>query len=569
MPQSDRERTRPRHQIIGKKSTGVVLLSTTLAVLITGGVSLWDTYGLLRDRIGDVHPVVLARNREAVTAWTRHTRDEITRIAHADGIRSWRAHGNATRDESADRILGAALSAAQPFAALLLLDVEGQVRATAGSGADLATLEDALAEHSAVESDLDEVMAAASLRRLMSAVKAPETRMIQLGTGAPLPVVSTALAGGRGSLHGLLQRDEIAARLRTGLLGEMGSVHLKDTEGRVIASASYAGDAAASLSPASLQAEHPPHVQTFWSLEQSWVVSSSLPVGDLGWTLVVQQEAASAFAPLLWQLPRVLVPGVLVIFVCTLLASRISSSADDRIHDLALAFRRVAQGDLELELPADRASGDLGTVLRGFNSMVSQLRSSHRETQTSLRALQEQNQAFQKRHDTLARLSVTDGLTELNNHRFFQDQLRLELKRMARTGEGLSMLIIDIDDFKKLNDRYGHAAGDEFLKQLARILKESVRDTDLLARYGGEEFVIITPGTELEGAVVLAEKLRTSVAETSFIVDDTMRPRRMTVSIGVAQYNRSRTELFTAADAALYRAKAAGKDCVVRAEREA
>jgi diguanylate cyclase (GGDEF)-like protein len=199
--------------------------------------------------------------------------------------------------------------------------------------------------------------------------------------------------------------------------------------------------------------------------------------------------------------------------------------------------------------------------------MVSQLRSSHNKTQAALRTLQEQHQAFQRQHDTLARLSVTDGLTELNNHRYFQDQLQLEIKRMARTGEGLSMLIIDIDDFKKLNDSYGHSAGDEFLKQLARILKESLRDTDLLARYGGEEFVIITPGTELEGADILVEKLRMKVRETSFIVDDSMRPRRMTISLGVAPYGRSRTELFTAADAALYRAKTAGKNCVVHAER--
>jgi diguanylate cyclase (GGDEF)-like protein len=199
--------------------------------------------------------------------------------------------------------------------------------------------------------------------------------------------------------------------------------------------------------------------------------------------------------------------------------------------------------------------------------MVSQLRSSHNKTQAALRTLQEQHQAFRRQHDTLARLSVTDGLTELNNHRYFQDQLQLEIKRMARTGEGLSMLIIDIDDFKKLNDSYGHSAGDEFLKQLARILKESLRDTDLLARYGGEEFVIITPGTELEGADILVEKLRMKVRETSFIVDDSMRPRRMTISLGVAPYGRSRTELFTAADAALYRAKTAGKNCVVHAER--
>ena len=104
------------------------------------------------------------------------------------------------------------------------------------------------------------------------------------------------------------------------------------------------------------------------------------------------------------------------------------------------------------------------------------------------------------------------------------------------------------------------------MKQLAQILKESVRDTDLVARYGGEEFVVVATSTALDGAELLAEKLRTKIAETSFIVDETMRPRRMTVSIGVAQFGRSRTELFTSADAALYRAKDAGKNCVMLAE---
>ena len=129
-------------------------------------------------------------------------------------------------------------------------------------------------------------------------------------------------------------------------------------------------------------------------------------------------------------------------------------------------------------------------------------------------------------------------------------------------------MIIDIDDFRQLNDQFGHAAGDEFLKQLARILEEWVRDTDVRARYGGEEFVVLATGTNRMGAVTLAEKLRTNIAETSFIVDSSMRPRRMTVSIGVSEYNRSRTEFFTAADAALYRAKATGKNCVVAAEPE-
>jgi len=93
-----------------------------------------------------------------------------------------------------------------------------------------------------------------------------------------------------------------------------------------------------------------------------------------------------------------------------------------------------------------------------------------------------------------------------------------------------------------------------------------VRETDLLARFGGEEFVVVANATNIPGATVLAEKLRTNVAEASFIVDDSMRPRRATVSIGLAEYKGSRADFFNAADAALYRAKESGKNCVVTAD---
>jgi diguanylate cyclase (GGDEF)-like protein len=128
------------------------------------------------------------------------------------------------------------------------------------------------------------------------------------------------------------------------------------------------------------------------------------------------------------------------------------------------------------------------------------------------------------------------------------------------------MLLVDLDDFKQLNDRLGHAAGDELLAGIARILNQSVRATDLLARYGGEEFVVLTPDTDLQGAYHLAEKIRTAVAESPFVLDESLRPVRVTVSIGVAQFAGNRKSFFRAADRALYRAKDHGKNCVVTDE---
>jgi diguanylate cyclase (GGDEF)-like protein len=163
----------------------------------------------------------------------------------------------------------------------------------------------------------------------------------------------------------------------------------------------------------------------------------------------------------------------------------------------------------------------------------------------------------------LNQLSITDGLTRLHNHRFFQDHLTREIRRVERTEEPLAILVIDIDDFKRLNDRLGHAAGDEILMRIAQILNGAVRGSDLCARYGGEEFVILAPGTDTQGAYLLAEKVRTAIAESSFIVDDSLRPLRVTVSVGVAAFKGNRKRFFQKADQALYRAKADGKNCVV------
>jgi diguanylate cyclase len=338
-------------------------------------------------------------------------------------------------------------------------------------------------------------------------------------------------------------------------------VYLTNATGAIIAAVE--GGAGASADPSA--AGSAPQVRTLWIGDDTWAVTSELPVDVLGWTLVARQTALQAFRPLQAVLARTVVASAVAVALSTLLALWVAGGMSRRLQTLFDATRRVARGELDVDLPDAKVHGQFEAVFGAFNTMTRRLREARDQTEAGLRAVRDQNQAFQNQHSVLSKLSVTDGLTELHNHRYFQEQLGREIKRLARSQEGLSMLIIDIDDFKQLNDRFGHAAGDEFLKQLARILKESVRDTDLLARYGGEEFVIVATGTMLTGAIVLAEKLRTKIAETSFIVDSSMRPRRATVSIGVAEYNQSRTEFFTAADAALYRAKASGKNCVVAA----
>ncbi len=162
-------------------------------------------------------------------------------------------------------------------------------------------------------------------------------------------------------------------------------------------------------------------------------------------------------------------------------------------------------------------------------------------------------------------LAVTDELTGLNNYRFLQQKLDEEIERARRYGKKLSMLMIDVDDFKKFNDSFGHIAGDKALFELAEVLRSAVREVDVVARYGGEEFSVVLPETDAAGAFVTAEKLREAVAGHPFKDADGQPTCAMTVSVGLATFPThawDKESLLREADDALYKAKNGGKNRV-------
>lgn len=164
-------------------------------------------------------------------------------------------------------------------------------------------------------------------------------------------------------------------------------------------------------------------------------------------------------------------------------------------------------------------------------------------------------------------LSVTDELTGIFNRRYFQQMLRMEWKRAERFSRSLSLLMIDVDHFKKYNDTHGHVKGDLGLKNLARILSENVREVDTVARFGGEEFVILLADTSLADAVKVAEKIRNLVSTlTQRALQAGGADFPLTVSIGVSSFPQlvsTEEELLNTADIALYQAKTAGRNRVV------
>jgi diguanylate cyclase (GGDEF)-like protein len=163
----------------------------------------------------------------------------------------------------------------------------------------------------------------------------------------------------------------------------------------------------------------------------------------------------------------------------------------------------------------------------------------------------------------VASQAVTDALTGLANRRSFDDELALEWRRAERVGDPLALILADLDDFKQVNDTYGHQLGDEVLRKAGETLGSALRQVDLAARYGGEEFAVIVPETDLDGAVNLAERLRTDLLKAQVELPDGA-PLRVTASFGVAvkgELTRPE-ELIAAADEALYAAKHAGKNRV-------
>lgn len=166
-------------------------------------------------------------------------------------------------------------------------------------------------------------------------------------------------------------------------------------------------------------------------------------------------------------------------------------------------------------------------------------------------------------HQEVRQLATIDGLTGLYNHRAFQEKIETEIERARRFGSKVSLLMMDIDYFKRLNDTYGHSIGDEVLRRMGCKIVENIRNIDFAARYGGEEFAVVLPETNLEGARITAERIREAIKDYRITHGENLIS--VTVSIGVSTYPdnaTSRMDLIEKADAALYEAKRSGRDRV-------
>lgn len=228
--------------------------------------------------------------------------------------------------------------------------------------------------------------------------------------------------------------------------------------------------------------------------------------------------------------------------LAVILAIAASSRISKPIMSLTAATQDIADGNLDCKLEID-SHDEIGSLAASFNSMVA---------------------ALKEGQNVLMERANSDGLTGLYNHRYFHERLGQELKRSIRYGHPLSLLMIDLDGFKAINDRLGHPAGDTILRNVSKVISANIRETDIATRYGGDEFAIILPETELPEATAMAERIREIVDENQSAETDGKDPLavqnqwKVTLSIGAAEcprHARHRDSLVAAADIAMYHAK--------------
>ncbi len=230
----------------------------------------------------------------------------------------------------------------------------------------------------------------------------------------------------------------------------------------------------------------------------------------------------------------------------------------------------IAEKTVEILRTFEMDPGDMkpySLILEEANEELGKLNLSYEQLVMELKQAKEMAESFAveawEAKEQLKELAVKDSLTGLYNRRFYQDYLDREMPRVERYKHVLSLIMIDIDHFKIVNDTYGHPHGDEVLRVVAGIFIETVRKPDIVARYGGEEFVIVLPETDIKGAVVLAERLRKLVESQEIPFED--GSMKVTISLGVTTYNsingkKSQEELMQSADKALYSSKQTGRN---------
>jgi diguanylate cyclase (GGDEF)-like protein len=343
-------------------------------------------------------------------------------------------------------------------------------------------------------------------------------------------------------------------------------VLIADRQGNVL----YPEPAVGRLQLPARQQRGAPFETLRWSDGRDWLtafaaVRSSAPE-PLEWQIALRQPAPVALRLARALRDRLLLLGLLAAIVASALAYRFAARISRPIELLAASVREVAKGSRQPVYPSGAPAAEVEQLGDSIRSMTGALLQHERELESLNRSLEQQvaerTAELQRANDELERLATVDGLTAVANRRSLDQRLEAQFLLQRRSAQPYALALLDVDHFKRINDTHGHQAGDEVLRQLARLLVEKARATDFVARYGGEEFAVLLVGAR-EGpeAAVAAERIRAAVALHPF-----PEVGKVTVSIGLSSAtarDAGAAEVVQRADAALYRAKQQGRDRVV------
>ena len=299
-----------------------------------------------------------------------------------------------------------------------------------------------------------------------------------------------------------------------------------------------------------------------WQDEQRYLTAATQlqprnAASDLGWRIVARQPVELAFAEANRMVRMALAMGLIAALLASALAWMAARRLSDDLDALAEAASAVEAGKPGADIPAAHSNREVAKLSVALGRMTHRLLAAREAMEEKVRLRTLELEAANRALDLQAR---TDALTGLLNRRGFETQMAFGLAMARRSGRPLSVINVDVDHFKRVNDTYGHEAGDEVLRRLARTLQERLRASDVVARLGGEEFVVLLPDTDLAGAQAIANALVKAMAEQQDPVVGTI-----TVSAGVASMRGLQdtgTDILRRGDGALYEAKGQGRNRV-------
>jgi diguanylate cyclase (GGDEF)-like protein len=508
-----------------------VFAATLASALAVAGTSALAVRAFLRGKLEDRIPEAAARARERLELWFAQRALDVEIFSRSDILVDGlsRLHGG-SRPRSAERgeveqYLGYVRADLPIYSTIFVLDAAGNELARVGEALDL---------------DAGQRLRLAGLREV------DISGDLITGTGAHVQIVSAPIDSARehapATLHAAFPVAVLHQQLARAADEQGGRLLVFDAAGALVAS-SLDERAHPTLHPRIATARSGA-VAEYSSFDGVRVVASALPFARLGWKIVFEGDYGSTFAPIAAILRRTVLLNLSIVLVLAGLAFAVARYLLRPLHELSAVAVRLRDGETNVRLPVESSEDEVGILTRSFGEMVDSLT---------------------RANEALEQLAITDDLTRIHNHRFFQDQLASAIRRSENTGAPLALALIDIDDFKALNDRHGHAAGDAVLAQIAQILAARARPQDVVARYGGEEFVVLAPDADLAGGIAVAETLRIAVHEQRFRIEGLADSVAVTISVGVAAFAGDRRRFFGDADRALYAAKHAGKDCVMAA----